>query len=282
MNIIKNSKKNILIIVLIVMVSIVLIVFCAGKNPNIKTENIKELYANETIKLDNIEAGVGGFTCTGATYDTKTNTFYIGDAGKMNFDDESFKATIRQISFDFDSQIKSFDCYKQFENMKDIQGVTLDNHGNIWFCSHGENLVRCISINGEGISEFHIKNPSGIAYSNEDDCFWILTDHNLIETTKEGKIIKKYYLKIDGQDQLYYDVENKELYITAGLDYYGDSFVYVFDLEKDELELRYILHDSFAIEGISIVNKKMYIFNDGLYHEAKEPVNQVKVYYLNP
>ena len=279
----KNRKISFVIIVLgfAVIVSAFLIVVMCDKNPNIKADNAKDLYADEIIKLDKLGIGYDGFTCTGATYDSISNSFYVGDAGKIDSNEDKFHAVIRQVSANFDSQIDVYNCHSLSKNMRDIQGVTLDNNRNIYFCSYGEDLIRCINIEGEYVSSFQIKAPSGIAYSKADNCFWILSDKNLIKTSKAGKILKKYYLRIDGQDQLYYDSEKNELYITAGLDYYGDSFVYVFNIDTEEFELRYILHDSYAIEGISIVDDKMYIFNDGLYHEAKVPDNQVNIYYLN-
>jgi len=41
------------------------------------------------------------------------------------------------------------------------------------------------------------------------------------------------------------------------------------------------LKDSFAVEGIYIENEIMYIVNDGYYHNAKIPVNQINKYDIS-
>lgn len=277
-----KSNKNLIIIISLLILGFALIaVFFINNKHHITTENAVEIFADEMIPLSQAMANDNGFTCTGAVYDAYSNTFYVGDAGKNKPTDETFKAVIRQISNDFESQLQEIDCYSQFKALQDIQGVALDRNNNIWFCSHGENLIRGISESGSNIGMFDVKNPLGIAYSKSEDAFWILSDCFLMLYSKEGDKLKKYNFKVKGQDQLYLDNESNILYITAGIDYHGDSYIYTFDVDNEAFELKNILKDSYAIEGISIVKSKMYVFNDGFYHDAKIPINQVNIYILN-
>lgn len=269
-----------IIVAFVLMAILSILLFMGERNPDIEDENAQELYADEVITLDKTGAGKDGFTCTGAVFDPLSDSFFIGDAGKIKPDEEVFHAVVRQVTKELDAHLKTYDCYSMFGDMRDIQGVTLDGIGNIWFCSYGENLIRCIDKMGNDVSSFKIKNPSGIAWSEAKNSLWILTDNHLLETTNSGEILNKYYFKIQGQDQLFYDNKSNTIFITAGIDYYGDSYIYTFDVDRELFELRYILKDSFAIEGISIVENKMYVFNDGLYHDAKIPVNQVNIYYI--
>lgn len=62
------------------------------------------------------------------------------------------------------------------------------------------------------------------------------------------------------------------------MDYNGDSYVYEVDKETGEYNMKYILKDSFAIEGISIKDGNMLILNDGYYHNAKTTKNQMNYY----
>ena len=73
----------------------------------------------------------------------------------------------------------------------------------------------------------------------------------------------------------------KLIYFSAGADYHGDSYIYTVDLKTSKVEPLYILKDSYAIEGITIVNNVLYVLNDGYYHDAQISVNQVNMYYLN-
>ncbi|MGN0351067.1 MAG: hypothetical protein ACI4ES_05385 [Roseburia sp.] len=273
-------KKKILIIILLSLIIVVIfLIFKSKSSTKINTENAIELSSIETIVLPNIDDD-NDFTCTGLSYDSSNQLFYVGYAGKSHPSDESFKASIIVLSDEFDQITESIDCYKNFSNLKDIQGVALDDKNTLWFCSYGENLIRHIKTSGETIGEFKVKNPSGIAYSNNTDSLWILTDKELINYSLSGEPIRSYSFRVEGQDQLYIDEDSGLIYITAGINYQAANYVYCFDIESEEFELKYILTDSYAIEGITIIDGVMYILNDGFYHDAKIPVNQVNVYHI--
>ena len=256
---------------------VVLYYFCVNDKLNgavqLYSVNIKKVPSYEQINGENI-----GFTCTGLYYDENEQLFYVGNIGKYKPEEKTFKATIEIIDSSFENILETITLYDKYPNIKDIQGITKDSNDNIWFCSPAENLIRLISKDGNEISKISVKNPSGIAYDKEKKDLWVLTDKFLINYSTKGDVIKKFFIKEKGQDQLYID-ESKILF-TAGLDYNGDSYIYEVDKETGKYKIKYILKDSFAIEGISIVDNNILILNDGYYHNAKVAENQLN-YYSN-
>ena len=272
----KNVIIKVLMCVLIfVIMGITLEYSCA----NYKLKGVMQLYSSYTKKIPSYEQIEGkeiGFTCTGLYYDEKQQLFYVGNIGKYKPEEKDFKATIEIIDSNFESIVETIKLYDKYPNLKDIQGITKDNDNNIWFCSPAENLVRLISKDGNEINKINVKNPSGIAFDKEKNNLWILTDKSLVNCSVNGKIIKKFFIKEKGQDQLYIDKD--KILFTAGLDYNGDSYIYEVDKETGKYNMKYILKDSFAIEGISIIDDNMLILNDGYYHNAKSAENQVNFY----
>lgn len=267
--------KKVMILFIILLVSILCI------KSRVKNElngvNVQHIKSDKTIILPNNNTN-NKITCTGLFYDKKMNVFYIGNAGKELPEEKTFQATIEIISNDFKKVIKTIECYKFFPKMKDIQGVTGGINETLWFCSYGENKVKNIDINGNLIFEFNVKQPSGIAFDTKNKNLWILTNKKLINYTVEGNKIKSYPVKIKGQDQIYLDEKSNILYITAGIDYQKESYIYSVNLKNGNISLVCSLTDSFAIEGISIVGNDLYILNDGYYHKAKLPFNQINIY----
>lgn len=238
----------------------------------------------QIIPLPDIELGETskGFTGTGLTYDREEDVFWIGNCGKNHPSDEIFYATIVKVSKDSGTILGEIKLYDIFPYMSDVQGVTIDESNNtIWFCSFAENKIRHISKSGHIISSFDINRPIGIAYSRISDTLWVLTKSELINIEKDGAIIESLNFDIDGQDQLFLDEVNNIIYLTAGSSYYSDSYVYKIDLFKKEIDLAFILKESFAVKGIYIEDDKMYILNDGYYHQAKIPVNQINKYDIS-
>lgn len=274
----KKILIKILILAFILMIlGVVLYYFCVNDKLNgavqLYSVNIKKVPSYEQINGENI-----GFTCTGLYYDENEQLFYVGNIGKYKPEEKTFKATIEIIDSSFENILETITLYDKYPNIKDIQGITKDSNDNIWFCSPAENLIRLISKDGNEISKISVKNPSGIAYDKEKKNLWVLTDKFLINYSTKGDVIKKFFIKEKGQDQLYID-ESKILF-TAGLDYNGDSYIYEVDKETGKYKIKYILKDSFAIEGISIVDNNILILNDGYYHNAKVAENQLN-YYSN-
>lgn len=247
----------------------------------IEQEKCDKIYANKILKLPNKEKSDIGFTCTGIYWDQEEDCFFIGNAGKYKPNDKTFQATIEIVEKDFSTIKGNIPCYLKFENMRDIQGVTKSIDGTIWLCSYGENKVRHIDEDGNEIGDFDIKEPSGIANDSRNNTLWILTNNYLYNCSYDGMIQKIIKVHIKGQDQLFLDEKHDLIYFSAGADYHGDSYIYTVDLKTSKVKPMYILKDSYAIEGITIVDNVLYVLNDGYYHDATIPVNQVNMYFLN-
>lgn len=273
----KILKKILIYVIILIILGVALFCFYV----NNKLNDAIQLYSVSIKKIPSYEQIEGkkiGFTCTGLYYDENEQLFYVGNIGKYKPEEKTFKATIEIIDSNFENIVGTIKLYDKYPNIKDVQGITKDNNGNIWFCSPAENLVRLISKDGNEISKISVKNPSGIAYDKEKKSLWVLTNKFLINYSVEGEIIKKFFIKEKGQDQLY--IDKSKILFTAGLDYNGDSYIYEVDKETGKYKVKYILKDSFAVEGISIIDNNILILNDGYYHDAKVAENQIN-YYSN-
>lgn len=254
--------------------------FLADAKAKKALDNCEKLYADDMLKLPDLERKDIGFTCTGLFWDEEKQCFLIGNAGKYSAEDEHFRAGIVIVEKDFSTIRNEIPCHLEFHGMRDVQGVAGERDGSIWFCSYGENKVRHIDENGKEIGHFNIKEPSGIAIDEEEGALWILTGKYLCQCSYDGQVKKKIKVHIRGQDQLFLDSKNHLMYFSAGVDYHGDSYIYTMDLETEEVRPLYVLKDSYAIEGIAIVDNVLYVLNDGYYHDAEIPVNQVNAYFL--
>lgn len=273
------NKKIVIVLCIVILVILGIILFYFLNND--KLNDAIQLYSvniKQVPSFDQFGEQKKGFTCTGLYYDEKEQLFYVGNIGKYKPEEKAFKATIEIIDAKFENIVGTIKLYDKYPNLKDIQGITKDSNGNIWFCSPAENLIRLISKDGNEISKISVKNPTGIAYDKERKNLWVLTNKFLINYSTEGKIIKKFFIKEKGQDQLY--IEKNKILFTAGLDYNGDSYIYEVDMETGKYKIKYILKDSFAIEGISIIDNDILILNDGYYHNAKVAENQINYYSI--
>ena len=277
------KKKKVINFYIICLVIFFIIVYMILPSIKVKIEQEKcdKIYANKILKLPDKGKKDVGFTCTGLYWDKKEDSFFIGNAGKYKPSDKIFQASIEIIKKDFSIIKRDIPCYLKFENMRDIQGVTKSIDGTIWLCSYGENKVRHIDEKGNEIGNFNIKEPSGIANDSRSNTLWILTNDSLYNCTYDGAVQKIIKIHIKGQDQLFLDEKNDLIYFSAGADYHGDSYIYTVDLKTNKVNPLYVLKDSYAIEGIAIVGDVLYVLNDGYYHDAETPVNQVNMYFLN-
>ena len=247
----------------------------------IEQEKCDKIYANKILKLPDKEKTNVGFTCTGLYWDKEEECFFIGNAGKYKPNDKTFQASVEIVEKDFSAIKGDIPCYLKFENMRDIQGVTKSTDGTIWLCSYGENKVRHIDEKGNELGSFDIKEPSGITNDSRSNTLWILTNNYLYNCSYDGVVQKTIKIHIKGQDQLFLDEKNDLIYFSAGVDYHGDSYIYTVDLKTSKVKPLYVLKDSYAIEGITIVDDVLYVLNDGYYHDAETPINQVNMYFLN-
>ena len=275
------KKKNIFSIAFTLFAFVLIYLFWFQIIPKIRISRCPQIYADKIIELPSLDENNIGFTGTGLFWDESNSTFIVGNAGKFKPNDNTFRATIEVVDQNFLTIKQSIPCYLSFKNMRDIQGVTKSTDGSIWFSSYGENMIRHIDIYGNEINSFSIIKPSGIANDTRDKTLWILSNYYLYHCTYDGNILERVKVRIKGQDQLYLDENANLLYFSAGTNYGGDNYIYTINLETYEIQPSYVLKDSYAIEGISIVNGVLYVLNDGYYHNAAISVNQVNIYYLN-
>jgi len=223
-----------------------------------------------------------GFTCTGIAYDPVENVYYIGNCGKARFEDEQFHATIVKVSKDDFQYIDEIRLYEIYPAMSDIQGITIDTSDNtIYFCSTIENRIRHITTDGKDKGEIYAEHPTGIAYDSRTDTLWVLSKQRLMQMDKSGEVIRSFDLTLEGQDHIFLDKAKNTIYLTAGNNYNGENYVYRVQLLFNRVSLAYVLKESYAVEGIYIEDDTIYILNDGYYHTAKNPVNQVSQYDLS-
>ena len=249
---------------------------CARSRGNIP------LLVNETPMPD-IPLGERGkgFTCTGIAYDAKEDVYYIGNCGKTLPEDERFRASIVKVKKDNFQYIDEIVLDELYPKMSDIQGVTIDTSDDtIFFCSTTESRIRHITKDGKHKGEFYAFYPKGIAYDSRTDTLWVLSGQSLKHFNKAGKVIRSIDFALEGQDQIFLDKVKNAIYLTAGNNYQGENYVYRVQLLFGRVPLAYTLKDSYAVEGIHMEGESMYILNDGYYHGAKTPVNQVNQYDL--
>lgn len=229
-----------------------------------------------------------GFTCTGLARDESSGGWLVGNVGQdLPTNEKGMRSSIVWLSDDFSSVLGEIYLYDAFPTMKDIQGICVDGADQtLWFCSFGEGKVRHITRDAQSLGEIKIDQPTGIAYDSRTDTIWVLTYRQLIRFSKDGKRLKSFNVNVKGQDQLWLDESNDVMYFTGGLNYSGsffkgDNAVWSVNLKTGELEEAYVLADSYSVEGLYMANGKLYVLNDGYYHSAKIPTNQVNVYDLN-
>lgn len=244
-----------------------------------------DLTADSTVALPDIYNNGHGWTCTGLAYDTKTDTFLVGDIGKALPSSSGFASKIIRVSDDFSTVVEQIPLYTSFSNMQDVQGITIDTSDDtIWFCSPHENLVRHIDAEGNSIGSFSVTSPTGIAYSPLDDSLWVLTyesTNNIKRVSKTGAVQEQYTFNYNATlDQCFLDVGHGYLYITAGDNYSSRNNVYMFDVSTHQQSIPCTV-DSYSVEGLWIGADKMVIVNDGYYHSALVNVNQANIYTLN-
>lgn len=243
------------------------------------------LTAMNTIQLPNIKYGEAGkgFTITGLTYSAIDNTYYAGNYGKVYTSDTVVNNTIVHLSSDLTTNLGEIELKNIYSDVTEVQGVTVDtSDDSLWFVSPGNAKAYHITKDGTGLGTISLSAPyaSGIAYDSRTDTLWILDRTELMNIKKDGTKLSSIPLNINQVDQLYLDETNNDIYITAGADYNGENYVYKVNLDTNKYVLYYTLSDSYSIEGIVIKDNKMYIGNDGVYHEAAIEKNIIQVYDL--
>lgn len=240
------------------------------------------LNASSVVPLPDLYETGKGFTCTGLAYDATSNTFLVGDIGKLLPDSGTIQSQIVRLSADFTTVVNTIPLHNTFPGMGDVQGVTIDtSDGTIWFCAPTANKIYHTNANGENLGSISTTRPTGIAYASTDDSFWVLNYSNqILHISKTGTVLATIASTFgESLDQCFLDEGHGYLYITAGTNYSGRNNVYLFNINTEEQSIACTV-DSYSVEGIWIGVDEMVIVNDGYYHSALDPVNQANIYAL--
>lgn len=229
------------------------------------------------------EAGLGNFTCTGMTYDSKNDTFWIADYGALP-GDSNLHPRLIEMKSDFTETVTILDISNLVDKKANIQGICYDEHDDMIWIATGKSIVK-VSKSGEKMSSFSLGSyercmANGICVDDGGNLWCLCYTEYLIKYSREGKCIEKYAVNFKSQDHIYYS-EGK-LLLTVGADYNGnDNFVMVLNPQEVHNYSLYRLIESYSVEGVCIKDDFLYIANDGFFHDAKINKSYVCKYYLN-
>lgn len=241
----------------------------------IVADEVIELTREEKIQLPKIDGKE--FTCTGMTYDSDSNLFWICNYGKETADDIEFSPSI--VAFDLSMQVMVKTIHLDISNDSSLQGITYDSKTqSLWFTTG--NVLYNISKNGEIINRFSTSYQyNGLLFDYKKDVFYVLCyKRYLLTINRHNEVIENRSVNYLNQDQLSFD-GNGNILITVGNDYLGDdNYVVTYNLGNNISTTKYRVLDSNSVEGIVYHNNKLYICNDGFYHNAKDKSNWISVY----
>ncbi len=247
--------------------------------------------AKQTIPLPNLkrEATNLGFTCTGLTYSNVNNSFYICNFGQMLPSSENNSPSIVQLSTDYTTVLSEITLDTFLPKTASLQGITYDNsNDSLWFADYADNAIYNITTNGELLSKIEYSHANGIAYDSKSDTLWVINNSSdkgnvIIQNIKKSgeEVVTISISGIYHSDQLFLDEKNNILYFSAGANYVGENYVYEISLTEYSCSQKFTLTDSYAIEGIYIINNDLIVCNDGYYHSSYSNTNEIKVYQIS-
>lgn len=243
------------------------------------TGAVKELNLERRVVFS--EFGQNDFTCTGLTYDSTDNSFWIGDYGALN-PDEQVKPRLVEIAEDFSTVIREVRLDGVLDYSANLQGVAYDSNDDCLWLAVGKKVVS-VSKNGEILTQIDFYNyiddeANGIAYNSDDDSIWVLTTSKyLLHCDKKGKILQKYSFNYFAQDHIC--VKDNYLFMTVGADYRGeDNYICKIDANEGQIIEVFKTDGSNAIEGVCLTDGKMMVANDGLYHSDSIGHSYITIY----
>lgn len=278
------QKKNIITIIIILLgVSSILI---SNKTDDIKNKYDASQFANDSVILESSDKIViekdGVLTCTGMTYDSVHDVFYIGNYGKETSEDTIQNASI--IVCD-----KNFNIINEImlpDNIENIQGVTYSEKTDSIYYTDTFKIYQ-IDLEGNQLKVIDLKqyekyNPNSLLYDDRDDTLWVLCAYEyLLHIDVDGMIIDRIECSYKDQDQICFD-DDRNILFTVGADYNGNkNYVGLIDIDKREIKILYNVLDSYAVEGIYMNDGKMLIVNDGIFHDATIKNNYVSEYVID-
>lgn len=209
------------------------------------------------------------FICTGLTYDSKDNTFWIGNYGAMNPDDQA-RPRLVEVEIDIQKVIREIDLSDIVDSSVNLQGVAYDSARDCLWLAVGKNIVG-VDKNGTLIKtvemgEYAECMANGVCYDESDDSLWVLcASQYLLHFKTDGTLLTEFSFNYAYQDHICMDGDY--LYVTIGADYQGDdNFVCKVSMEDGSIISLFRMKQANALEGICIVGDRMLIANDGLYH----------------
>ena len=270
----------------IVCLSCILIMICVGVGYNsLNTSQIISGNANTVIldgeKREFSTFGVEDFTCTGLAWDSIMNSIWIGDYCAKSANNTPSQRVI-QINKELTEVISIIDLSNMLNTNDNLQGVAYDDYNDSLWLAVGDSCKN-ISKDGKLIFAFDLgkyKKYKSNGICVDGDTLWVLCySKYLLHYDKSGNLIKEYSFNFKDQDMLFNSGD--ELIATVGADYNGENnYVVTFNKNTGETDVKYQIHGAYAVEGISIVDGKLYILNDGLYHDAKIRESYFAIYDL--
>ena len=223
----------------------------------------------------------GSFTCTGLSHDTVENVFWGGYYGKTDPEDVNLSPALIKLDMDFNILDEiPLDLFAGENPKMSLQGVAFDSVDNsLWFTDSESiyeldksgRLLRILEID-------ELQNPNGLAFDSRTNSLWVLGYRSyLANIKKDGTIIQIIKCNYFDQDQIM--ILGNKIYFTVGADYRGDqNYLGVVDIPTGRVSCYAKLSESYAVEGCCMVEDKLYVFNDGFYHDCAIKENIVQVY----
>ncbi len=283
-----SVKLAIILVVLIITTIILFIYHDSRKSIIIQNEfdefEIKSLELIKTVYFEDF--GLDNITCTGLTYDNKDHCFWIADYGSINKNDSPIPRLI-EVNFELNKVIKIMPIHKIINDDANVQGITYDSKNDSIIVATGKYIYN-IDKTGNEIKHFSLGKYSkysanGVAFNNNEETLWtLLYSKYLLQYDNNDNLIKKIKMNYKDQDQIFIDTDINHMFISVGADYNGNNnFVLDYNLNNNSNYRLYRVINSYAIEGISVVDGRMYVINDGLYHSAKIKKSYINIYNFN-
>lgn len=223
--------------------------------------------------------GADDFSCTGLTWDEKDNAFWIGDYGAKSIDDTPSPRVV-EVNKDLTEVLRIIDLTGVISSNDNLQGVAYDQSNDSLWLAVGD-TCKNIDKDGKLLSEFSLGKFSKYKSNGicvDDGTLWVLCySKYLLHYDKAGNLIEENRFNYKNQDQIC--IHDGMLLATVGADYNGDgNYVMVIDRITGKTLVKYQTIGAYAVEGICVVDGKMYIANDGLYHNAKIKESYISVF----
>jgi len=264
--------------IIIVLTTMLLLLFC-WKYINEQPILVEDLVNNYTLDIfpERVvlfdEFHEENFTCTGMTFDSTENVFWIADYGTMEKKGADRKPRLVAVDKEWNEVKNVIDITNYTNKNSNVQGIAYDQSEDIIWIILGKSVI---AVDKQGNKKHEIKSKSfnyrvinGIAYDIETDSLWILCYKKyLYNISKQGELLKSFKCNLQDQDMIY--LYEDKVMLTVGADFQGENnYIVGVDKITGEMEVLYRANSSYAIEGLVIMDDSIYVCNDGFYHNSK-------------